>query len=284
MSFASVFSIAVSGVNAFARSLAAVSSNIANIETVGFKRARTDFASLISGSAPETGARIGGGVGAVNRTLADEQGAFKRTNTATNVAVAGAGYFVVGDGAAAQAPFFFTRSGDFAPNAAGELVNGAGYYLQGYPTDASGAAAVSGVAGLETVNVNRAPPLASGATPVGALAGVEIDSSGRVLARYSTGETIALYRIPLALFANPEGLEETRGAAFRQSTVSGDLALAAPQSGRAGAIAGEALEISTVDIGREFSTLIETQRAYASNARVITVADDLLQTLVRTAA
>lgn len=284
MSFASVFSIAASGVAAFAKSLAAVSSNIANTQTVGFKRARTDFASLVTVDAPDAGTRLAGGVGAVNRTLAEEQGALRRTNTATNVAVAGAGYFVVGEDAAAAPPFQFTRSGDFAANADGALVNDAGFFLQGYPIDASGAATVTGLAGLETVNVRRTPPLAAGANPVGALAGVEIDSSGRVFGRYATGERIALYQIPLALFPNAEGLEELRGTAFRQTTQSGALSLAAPGAGRAGAIEGEALEISTVDIGREFSTLIETQRAYASNARVISVADDLLQTLVRTAA
>jgi flagellar hook protein FlgE len=60
--------------------------------------------------------------------------------------------------------------------------------------------------------------------------------------------------------------------------------LANPRTGRAGEIEGSALEISTVDIGREFSTLIETQRAYATNARIITTADELWRTLVETAA
>jgi flagellar hook protein FlgE len=283
MSFAGVFSIAVSGVSAFAKGLAAVSANIANTQTVGFKRARTDFASLVTVDAPDAGRRLAGGVGAVNRTLAEEQGAIRRTNAATNIAVAGAGYFVVGEDAETTA-LLVTRSGDFAPNAAGALVNGAGYFLKGYPIGASGEAAATGRAGLETVDINRAPPLAAGSSPVGALAGVDIDASGRVVARYATGERIALYQIPLALFANPEGLDEVRGGAFLPSTAAGPLSLAAPQSGRAGALEGAALEISTVDIGREFSTLIETQRAYASNARVINVADELLETLVRTAA
>lgn len=282
MTFAGVFSIGVSGVNAFAKSLAAVSANIANSQTFGFKRVRTDFADLVASKAPQ--AQAGGGVGAFNRTLAAEQGAVTRTNTATNVAVAGAGYFVVAENATASPPFLFTRSGDFAANAAGDLVNGAGYYLQGYAADASGVPAVSGLAGLQTVNIDRAPPVAAGAPAPGDLVSVRIDGQGRVSATYATGETIALFQIPLALFPNAEGLEETRGTAFRQTSGAGALALAAPQSGRAGAVEGGALEISTVDIGREFSTLIETQRAYASNARVINVADELWRTLVGTAA
>jgi flagellar hook protein FlgE len=284
MSFAGVFSIAISGVNAFARGLAAVSTNIANSQTVGFKRVQTDFADLVSADAPDAGRRLSGGVGATPRTLATEQGALKRTDIATNVAIAGAGYFVVAEDAAASPPFLFTRSGDFRANAAGDLVNGAGYYLQGYPTDASGAAAVGGLAGLQTVNINRTPPIAAGASPPGELIGVDVDARGRVVGRYATGETIPLFQIALALFPNAEGLEAARGTAFRQTTPSGAIALAAAGSGRAGAIEGAALEISTVDIGREFSILIETQRAYATNARVINVADELLETLVSTAA
>ncbi len=283
MALAGVFSIAVSGVNAFAKSLAAVSTNIANSQTTGFKRMRTEFADLVAAETAQPRG-LAGGVAATNRTFAGEQGAVARTNTATNVAVAGAGYFVVSQDAAAAPPFLFTRSGDFAPDADGALVNGAGYYLQGYATDASGAAATSGLAGLQTVNINRAPPLAAGATPPGALAGIEIDNEGRVIARYETGERIALYRIPLALFPNAEALAETRGTAFLQTTAAGALSLVLPREGRAGAVEGEALEISTVDIGREFSTLIETQRAYATNARVISVADELWRTLTGTAA
>ena len=283
MTFAGVFSVAVSGVNAFAKSLAAVSTNIANSQTAGYKRTRTEFSDLVAADTAQSGG-LAGGVAAANRTLAAEQGAVARTDTATNVAVAGAGYFVVVRDATAAPPFLFTRSGDFAPNASGQLVNGAGYYLQGFATDAAGAATISGLTGLQTIDINRPPPLAPGAPTPGALVGVDIDDAGRVVARYATGEKIALYQIPLALFSNPEALAEARGTAFLQTTAAGPLALAAPQTGRAGAVEGEAVEISTVDIGREFSTLIETQRAYATNARVISVADELWRTLTQTAA
>jgi flagellar hook protein FlgE len=284
MSFSSVFSIAVSGVNAFAKGLAAASSNIANTGTIGFKRMRTEFSDLVTTDAPDMKARVGTGVGAVNRTFAAEQGAVTRTNTATNVAVAGAGFLVVSADELGRPPFLFTRSGDFLANAAGDLVNGAGYRLQGYATDAAGAADIGGLAGLQPININRAPPLGPNATPPGPLTGVDIDREGRVIASYQTGERIALYRIPLALFPNPEGLEETRGTAFRQTSSAGPLALAGALSSRAGAIEGQALEISTVDLGREFSTLIETQRAYATNARAISVADELWRRTVETAA
>jgi flagellar hook protein FlgE len=281
MSFSGVFSIAISGVNAFAKSLAAVSANIANSQTAGYKRTRTEFADLVARQAALTRA---GGVGALNRVLAGEQGAVTRTNTPTNVAVLGEGYFVTRRDASGGPPLLFTRSGDFTATASGELRNGAGYFLQGYAMDETGTASVSGLAGLSTVNVNRAPPVPAGAPAPGALTKVEVDGEGRVFGLYATGEKIALYQIPLALFPNAEGLEETRGTAFLQTTEAGALRLARPQDGAAGALEGAALEISTVDMGREFATLIETQRAYASNARVLSAADELWRVLTRTAA
>jgi len=285
MSFSGLFAVGVSGVTAFTSSLEAVSNNIANSQTVGFKRSRTEFSDLVSIDAPDAGGKVGAGVSALNRQLVGEQGSVTRTDSATDMAIAGAGFFVVSesaDAAGGSTPLF-TRAGDFSPNAAGDLVNGAGLFLQGARAGA-GAPPTGALSSLETVNIYGDPPLAAGATPVGALIGVEIDEDGQIVAAYATGEEIVIYRLPLALFANPEGLDETRGTAFLSTTASGAPVLVAPKQGRAGAIESAAVEISTVDIGQEFSTLIETQRAYASNARIISVADELWRTLVETAA
>jgi flagellar hook protein FlgE len=284
MTFAQVFAIGVSGVTAFAKGLEAISANIANTGTVGYKRARTDFGDLVAAGAVEQKPGRVGGVAAANRPMAAEQGAVTRTSAPTNVAIAGAGFFVVSREEAGAPPFLFTRSGDFSATSAGFLKNAAGHYLQGYAADVTGAAAVSGLAGLQTVNILRTPPIAADAPSPGELTGVEIDAQGLVFGRYATGERIALYQIPLALFASVERLDEADGTTFMTATAAGPLSLSAPQDGRAGTIEGSALELSTTDIGREFSTLIETQRAYASNARVISVADELWRKLAETAA
>lgn len=288
MSFSGIFSIGLSGLSAFSAGLEAVSSNIANSQTTGYKRVTTNFADLIPSDAPAQGQSIsagaaGTGVTAISRQLFGEQGAVTRTNTETNLAVSGDGFFVVAEEAASSgaAPFLFTRAGDFKVDALGNLVNSAGYYLQG-------AAAGSGARGgslqsLQTVNVNRTP---AGADPaaLGALTGVAIDRDGNVNASYANGETHTLFRIPLAQFVNPEGLEEAARTAFRNTALSGDARLAGARIGNAGAIEGSALEISTVDIGQEFSTLITTQRAYSTASRVISTADELWRTLVQTGA
>lgn len=291
MSFAGVFSIGLSGLNAFAKGLEAVSSNIANSQTSGYKRVRTDFSALLpTDAAPARSAISPGaanaGVGATARQLVFEQGAVTRTNQSTNVAIAGDGLFIVSRDPAttgAAGEFLFTRAGDFTVNAAGQLVSASGYFLQGAPVGATGGAALGGLGGLSTVNVNAVPAGADLAT-LGALTGVDIDADGFVSGQYANGETRRLYQIPLALFANPNGLEEAEATAFRQSLVSGEALLQAAREGRAGSIEGAALEVSTVDIGEEFTTLIETQRAYATNARVISTADELWRRLIETAA
>jgi flagellar hook protein FlgE len=290
MSFSSLFSIGLSGLSAFSAGLEAVSSNIANSQTAGYKRVRTDFADLIPSDAPSTDQTIGAGVSgtgvaAVSRRLAGEQGAVSRTDTPTNVAVSGDGFFVIAEEAATTgaSSFLFTRAGDFTPDALGNLKNAAGYYLQATAVGADGRVGAGSLQSLETVNLNRTP---AGVDPaaLGVMTKAEIDADGYVRATYANGATYALFRIPLALFSNPEGLEAAERTAFRNTTLSGDARLAAARTGSAGAIEGSAVEISTVDIGQEFSTLISTQRAYSTAARVVSTADELWRTLVQTAA
>ncbi|MFZ5616904.1 MAG: flagellar hook-basal body complex protein [Pseudomonadota bacterium] len=289
MSFSGLFSIGLSSLTAFSSGLEAVSSNIANSQTNGYKRVRTNFANLIPSDAPSLNVAvgagvIGAGVVAASRQLVGEQGAIARTNAPTNVAVSGEGFFVVAEDQTAPASaFLFTRAGDFTPDALGNLRSAAGFYLQGAIVGAGARPGVGGLQSLETVNVNVTP---AGADPaaLGALTGVSIDADGYVNATYANGETYALYRIPLALFVNPEGLDEAAQTAFRSTTLSGDPRLVGARNGNAGTIEGSAVEISTVDIGQEFSTLISTQRAYSTASRVISTADELWRTLMQTAA
>ncbi len=398
MTFSGLFAIGLSGVNAHATSLEAISQNIANTQTTGYKRARIDFSSLVTGLSPEGGIDAGG-VSANARTLFSEQGAITRTGSATDIAISGDGLFVVSDRTDASAPLVFTRSGGFSARADGFLVNEAGFFLRGAPVDDNGNASVGALSSLQAVNVNRIPSLAAatgeitlagnlssnaaagsvltqnvgvfdadgavrnlaltftaagGATfdvvaaftdgaqetvasgslvfgadgridassstfpfgfsvnagqPIdlnassltlgpgasqfttatadgaaaGELTGVAISRDGRIQAQYANGLSRDIYQIAIANFANQEGLRQNGGTTWSLTTEAGTLNIDIPQTGRAGAIESGALEISTVDIGQEFSTLIETQRAYATNTRVISVADEMWRTLTETA-
>lgn len=286
MSFNGLFSIGLSGLSAYSTGLEAVSSNIANSQTTGYKRLSTAFADLLSVDAPSFNTAIGAGVAgtgvaALTRQHIGEQGAVTRTDAPTNLAVLGGGFFVVSrEPGAAAAESLFTRAGDFRIDTLGNLVNAGGFYLKGAAGAGSG---VTGLQGLSTVNVNTLPPGRT-AAELGALTGVSVDAAGLLTATYANGESHALYRIPLAVFVNAEGLEEAEATAFRETTKSGAAAISVAQSGSAGALEGGAVEISTVDIGQEFTTLIATQRAYSTNARIISTADALWRTLVGTAA
>lgn len=287
MSFSGIFAAGISGVTALSQSLEAVSSNIANSQTEGYKRIRTDFSDLIPADVSNLSETIGTGVvgrgvTANSSVFVGEQGGVTRTSTPTNIAVTGQGLFVVAEQATANDDsFLFTRAGDFTANNEGDLINSAGYFLQGVAISAAGTASIGeDLNGLQTVNVNRVPPNTSN---LGALVDVRIDDDGIVSGSYTNGEIHALFQIPLALFRNLQGLENAESTAFRNTAASGDARLSIAGENSAGLIENSAIEISTVDIGQEFSTLIETQRAYSTNARLISVADELLQTLNSTA-
>jgi flagellar hook protein FlgE len=113
----------------------------------------------------------------------------------------------------------------------------------------------------------------------GSLTGVSVNSSGFVSAQYSNGLTEQIYQIPLANFANSDGLFAVSGTAYTSSPASGVPTLNAPTTGGTGSIDSSELESSTVDINKEFSNLIMTQNAYSAAARIVTTADQMLQTL-----
>ncbi len=116
---------------------------------------------------------------------------------------------------------------------------------------------------------------------LGLRTGVEIDSEGQVIARFSNGATSALYKLPLVTFANPNGLQEISGTAYSETEDSGEENLREAGTGGAGYFEPSTLEISNVDLADEFAKLIITQRAYSANTRVINTVDQMTEDLLR---
>ncbi len=114
-------------------------------------------------------------------------------------------------------------------------------------------------------------------SPVGNLTGVEIDENGFVIASYSSGFTRVIYQVPIADVPNPNGLTALDNQAFAISASSGPLYLWDAGDGPTGPTLGYALEESTTDIAAELTQLIQTQRAYSSNAKIIQTVDEMLQ-------
>jgi len=113
--------------------------------------------------------------------------------------------------------------------------------------------------------------------PAGRLTGVEIDDKGMLMALYDTGYTRTIYQVPLAAVANANGLASEDNQAFSVSPDSGPFYLWDAGEGPTGPTIGYAREESTTDLAAELTQLIQTQRAYSSNAKVITTVDEMLQ-------
>ena len=111
----------------------------------------------------------------------------------------------------------------------------------------------------------------------GTFAGLSLDENGILYATYSSGYSKAIYQIPVADVPNPDGLTVLDNQTFAISRASGSLFLWDAGAGPTGAMKGYALEQSTTDIADELTQLIQTQRAYSSNAKIIQTVDEMLQ-------
>jgi len=111
--------------------------------------------------------------------------------------------------------------------------------------------------------------------------GISIASDGTVSANFSNGLTQAVFKIPLATFANPDGLSEVSGNAFAATPGSGTPVVNVASTGGSGTINSKELEGSTVDLATEFTNLITTQRAYSACSRIVTTASQMLDELLQ---
>jgi flagellar basal-body rod protein FlgG len=252
-------SIAATGMMAQQLNVEVISNNIANMNTTGFKRQRAEFQDLLyqnlerpgeassaAGNITPVGIQLGAGVraGAVGRTV--EQGAVARTDNPTDLAIQGRGYFQVTLPAGQTA---YTRAGNFAVNADGQLTTSEGYLIEPAITVPADAIAVS----------------------VSADGVVEATLQGDPAPQQ-------LGQIELAAFVNAPGLEAIGDNLFLETAASGPALIGAAGSPGFGTLLQGALETSNVNAVEEISSLIAAQRAYEMNARIITASDEMLRT------
>ncbi len=423
----------VAGLDANSNALGIASANIANVNTTAYKAGQNVFSTLLA-SAAGSGDISSGGVIAHSVQNVTQQGLLSSTTSPTDLAISGNGFFVVSKAAGDTADQLYTRAGDFRPDANGDLRNGSGFYLLGWPLDVDGniptnrndmtsinindlsgkaeatttmsvqanlqastAAVSSYTAGDMTsgtvtpafqrtisvydsqggsqplqvsyvktgantwayevsyqgdsANLTSTNPIATGtmqfnsdgtlatadtssATPTGSidvtipwdattsglapqtislnmgtvdssdgltqydspstlvsssvdgalfgsLSGMKIDADGYVTAQFSNGLSQKIFKLPVATFTNPDGLNAVSGNAYTVSSESGTAVLGEANTGGAGAIQANALEGSTVDLANEFTNLITTQRAYSASARIVTTASQMLDQLLQ---
>jgi flagellar basal-body rod protein FlgG len=252
-------SIAATGMQAQQLNVEVISNNIANMNTAGFKRQRAEFADLLyqnlerpgtstssAGTTSPMGIQIGIGVRAGSVGRVTEQGALVRTDSTTDIAISGRGYFQVQmpDGTTA-----FTRAGNLATDGEGRLVTADGYPLE---------PAITVPNDVLSISVSR-----DGV--------VEATVQGQAAPQQ-------LGQIELAAFMNPAGLEAIGDNLFLETAASGSPSVATPTSPGYGALIQGFVETSNVNAVEEISALIVAQRAYEMNAKVITASDEMLQT------
>ncbi|OJY34435.1 MAG: flagellar biosynthesis protein FlgE [Rhodobacterales bacterium 65-51] len=426
MTISSALNAGVAGLNANASRLASISDNIANSGTYGYKRAWTEFESLVLSGAQNAGSYSAGGVRANASRLIDERGSLVSTASALDLAVSGRGMLPVMRSVnmgGSQGELLMTTTGAFRPDENGVLRTASGLVLLGWPANADGTipvmprdamsglspvvvntnqqagdpttavrlgvnlpatatdesapgdplplsveyfgnlgtseslditftpmpgtggrsnqwtmtitdsaqdgavigeytltfddsranggtlasvSAVSGGAydpatgainltvaggplelsigklgdatGLTQLSDNFAPTsIVKNGSPVGNLMEVEVDQNGMLRATYDTGFTRTLYQIPLVDVPNLNGLTSYNDQTYGISPDSGSFFLWDAGDGPTGSVAGYAREGSTTDVAGELTNLIQTQRAYSSNAKVIQTVDEMLQ-------
>ena len=408
---------AVSGMAAQSNALSAISDNIANSSTVGYKDAQAQFETVLDQNA--TSDYESGGVQTDVRYGVSTQGTLETTTSSTDLAINGNGFFVVSNGGQGT---YLTRAGSFVPDSNGNLVNTAGYQLQGYQINPDGTTSST----LSTVNIDdqtlQAAPSTNGtltanlpstATAVAAanlpstnsasatytdktsitvyddlgtshvmdvyltktsdnkwqaaaypqsdasasggfpytnggtadtpatlsmtfdattgalsstptslvvpipngqpgqtvsidmssttqlassfavttatangnapskLSSVKIGTDGTVTEVYASGYQKAAYEIPLATVESPNNLTNLSGNVYQVSQTSGAMVLNPATTNGTGSILSDTLEESTVDLATELTNMIQAQRSYEANSKVLQAASDLLGDLNR---
>ena len=253
--------VARTGLDAQGFRMQVIANNLANVNTTGFKRDRASFETLSyqmmtqagTPSSAEnryaTGLNLGTGVTISGTARIDTQGTFATTGNGLDVAIDGAGYFQV------QMPdgrIGYTRAGNFGRSPEGVLVTSDGKPVQPQIQIAEDATNVS------------------------------IGADGTVSATGPDGTLTELGRIELARFANPAGLQAIGNNLLVETPASG-----APQVGGAGeegrgSLRGGMLEGSNVNVVEELVDMIETQRAYEVNSKMISATDEMMKNAAQT--
>jgi len=250
---------AATGMAAMDLQVQVIAGNIANMTTTGFKSQRAEFQDLLyehvqrigaqasdQGNILPVGIELGSGVKTVGTPRLMTQGTLQQTGNPLDVAIQGTGWFkiLMPDGT-----FRYTRDGSFQMDAQGRIVTAEGNIVQ--PTI--------------TIPVNST--------------GLTINQQGQISVTLpgSTSSSI-LGQLTLTTFINDAGLQAQGDNLFTATPASGTPQDGVPGTNGAGTLLQGSLEQSNVEAVTQISNLIAAQRAYEMNSKVITAADEMLQT------
>ena len=273
----------VSGMRSHQMMMDVIGDNIANVNTSGYKSSRVVFQDTLAqmmrdgaagtattGSTNPAQVGLGVKVNAVDAVVT--QGAIQNTGRPTDLAIQGAGYFVIDAGGQTA----YTRAGSFGLDDSGRVVDPSGAVLMGWPAAADGTLGDTTTApvGLSV------PETVTDGTGTWELRSFAIGADGVITGVYSDGQPRAVAQIALASFSNPAGLTKNGDGHLLLGPAAGDPLIGAAGTGDRGSLATGALEMSNVDLAQEFTNLMIAQRGFQANSRIISASDELLQELV----
>ena len=200
MSINSALLTGVSGLVANSSALAAISDNIANVNTVSYKRNEVSFANVVTSQAVK-GRYSAGGVQGVTRQFVSQQGLVQASGSSTDLAISGDGFFVVsskGAGLTTADARSFTRSGSFTVDADGFLVNKSNFYLQGWPAKPDGSFDInpSDLSKMNSINVKNLGSAVAPTTDIGVSANLNkggVVSAGEAAYNNATAASMTDY-------------------------------------------------------------------------------------------
>jgi len=253
--------IARTGLDAQQTQLDVISNNLANVSTNGFKRGRAVFEDLLYQTLRQPGAQssqttqipsglqLGTGVRPVSTARIFTQGNLQKTDGTLDLAVQGNGFFQVTlpDGTTG-----YTRDGSFQKDNQGQIVTSDGYPLQPNITIPANALSVT----------------------VGTDGTVSITQSG-------SAATTQIGTISLATFINSGGLQSVGQNLYLETAASGTPTPSTPGTNGAGNVNQGYVETSNVNVAEELVTMIQTQRAYELNSKVVSTSDSMLGRLTQ---
>ncbi len=248
---------AASGMSAQQLNVDVIANNLANVNTIGFKKSRADFQDLLYqtlrapgainslGSEVPTGIQVGLGVKPAGVTKMFLQGDMRNTQNELDIAIDGKGFFQI------QMPdssIGYTRAGNFQVDSEGQMVN-----LDGYPM-------------LPTISIPQDSTL------------ISIDSEGRVNVMQPGSTALnEVGQIELVNFVNPAGLLSDGKSIFKESEASGPPLNGLPATNEFGSLLQGFVEVSNVSVVEELTQMIVAQRGYEMNSKAVQASDEMLQ-------
>lgn len=300
----------VAGLRTHQSKMDVIGNNIANVNTYGYKTMRTTFKESIystNRSSADGNTTMGGRnasqigygsqVGSVD--LLFTSGSYAPTDSPTDCMIDGQGMFLLGpkdlgdskDGIVDNTgkglgAFFMSRVGDFKMDGDGYLVNSDGYHVYGFVNgdtndpDFDTTNDRSKLRPLRIQAVNGLYDDTTGADRMN-IGAINIDANGTVTGiNADTKKSVLIGKIGVANVPNANGLEKTQGPYYKATANVGNVKAHDAGQGSTGNMLTNGLEMANVDLAREFSDMITTQRGFQANTRIITVSDQMLEEMM----